>query len=151
MITAQHRKSSHQILQVSSKCPHTDNCTITAVKYLTAVPYISIPEKKKKEKKKKLQQTGKLCFSPHLISHGHYPDFFFTSLCHSFGSQQNIYTFEWRAVCPILNISQLCSCFESVPSSPPFHPSLKAVWLWMNDTRNEGSNFTTAVESKNCV
>lgn len=91
MITAQHRKSSHQILQVSSKCPHTDNCTITAVKYLTAESYISIPEKKK-EKKKKLQQTGKLCFSPHLISHGHYPDFFFTSLCHSFGSQQNIYT-----------------------------------------------------------
>lgn len=76
MITAQHRKSSHQILQVSSKCPHTDNCTITAVKYLTAESYISIPEKKKKEKKKKLQQTGKLCFSSHLISHGHYPDFF---------------------------------------------------------------------------
>lgn len=64
MITAQHRKSSHQILQVSSKCPHTDNCTITAVKYLTAESYISIPEKKKKRKEKETPANRQAVFFP---------------------------------------------------------------------------------------
>lgn len=64
MITAQHRKSSHQILQVSSKCPHTDNCTITAVKYLTAESYISIPEKKKEKKRKRNSSKQASCVFP---------------------------------------------------------------------------------------